>query len=288
MRTAFLLLLAGTSATLRAQRLDEVVVVEHRQDIDARDRIAPVLRASALTVRARLGIRDVCRLLSRACGDGVTFIVTAADPAAADSPPLELDLARTTPLQVLALIRDLSDFQAVWRAGCICLVPKSEVKEATWLEMHDVRAATLPLRDFPGPELTLPAAGEQRLPDPEPEPHTTTSGFDASQLAALVREHAARGTWESDDVSVDAQRGILLVRQTERGHREVKQLLRQLGVPVPAVRARPHRADGARPGREATRPAQPAGPLPEGRESARRATGSKGVLKPASREPVRR
>lgn len=226
----------SAGGALLAQSVHEVVVVEQRGDIPARDKIAPLLRANTMTLRSKLSIQGLCKVLATACADKVTFTFAAKTTKADAIEALDLDLVRTTPLQVLGLVRELRDLQAVWRAGCVFLVPKAEVKEAMWLEMYDVRAEVMPLRDFPGPDLTLTTPGqERRESDPEPEAHTTTSGFGGEQLATLLREHAARGTWDDTGASIVEQRGILLVRQTERGHREVRQVLVAFGIPARAT-----------------------------------------------------
>ncbi|HLU37827.1 MAG TPA: hypothetical protein VK081_00485 [Planctomycetota bacterium] len=246
-----------------AQAIEDVVVVERREDIAARNAARDLLGATTITVRGPLTVRDLGRVLAQACGGRLNFVFVGRVTKAADVPPLEIDLVRATPMQVLALVRDHWKLQPVWRAGMVCLVPEDEVEEATWLQVYDVRAETMPLRDFPGPVLRLPAPGEETdVTTGEEEPRTTVSGFTADQLVALVREHATDANWEGDRVSISAQGGILAVRQTERGHRAVRRALAALGIAAAApgrVRT-PQRPDG----RERT-PARPAPGADRGR-----------------------
>src|SRR5690606_18337908 len=130
-----------------AQAIDDVVVVERREDIAARNAARDLLGATPITVR------DLGRVLAQACGGRLNFVFVGRVTKAADVPPLEIDLVRATPMQVLALVRDHWKLQPVWRAGMVCLVPEDEVEEATWLQVYDVRAETMHLRDFPGPVL---------------------------------------------------------------------------------------------------------------------------------------
>lgn len=226
---SLLLLLVATS--LAAQRLHEVVVVEQRDDIAARDRAGALLTETKLPLRGSLAIDQVCRLLQSACADKLNFRFMSKTKKVPDVAPLEVDLEQTTPLQVLALVQTQLELQPTWRAGLIALVPKDEVKPATWLEIYDVRAETMAVSDFPGPELTLRAPGDEpRTSATEEESKTTVSGFNADQLVELVRAHAPGGTWDGDGVSLSAQGGILLVRQTESGHRQVREVLAGLGV----------------------------------------------------------
>jgi hypothetical protein len=236
------------ATAIAAQTLEETVVVEQRADIPARNRVRPLLVESTVTVRGPLGMRDLCRVLSRACGDALNFQFQSKEKKADDVPPLEVDLQRATPLQVLALLRDQLDLQAVWRAGSVALMPRAEVKEATWLQIYDVRAETMPLRSFPAPRLFLRAPGDDAAAAVEDEePKTTASGFTAEQLVELVREHAARGAWQGSDVSITAQGGILMVRQTERGHRSVREVLAALGIAAAAPPIRPRARPAATP-----------------------------------------
>ena len=106
-----------------------------------------------------------------------------------------------------------------------------EVRPGAYLEMYDLRAATMPLRSSPGPRLVLRVPGEDALfLSPSDESVTTPSGFTSEWLQDFLRRHVTPEQWGENGISLRDMRGVLVVRHTPQGQREVRDVLRRLGV----------------------------------------------------------
>lgn len=256
---ALLLLITLGATSLPAQ--DDALAVERREDVRGRDTTVALLRS----IRADWQMRDTmpkdfCRQLSAATGDKMTFLFAAKGEAAA-TPAFDLELRAVTPLTAMAVVQQVTGLRFVWRSGVVFLVGKDEVRSFTYLQLYDLRAVCTPLKSFPGPELgLLRADGNGAVFPPETDSGTTVSGFTAELVERLIKENVTPDAWATDGVSLTNQKGLLLVRHTPQGHREIARLLDDLGlVPLPSVRQILAAANSRHPSPAAALP--PAGPV---------------------------
>ena len=135
----------------------------------------------------------------------------------------------------MAVISTQTEIRYVYRAGVVFIKPKDEVKEFSYLQLYDVRAATMKMPVFRAPKLGLNLGEEGGNFDEPEESDTTTSGFDADKLIDLIRTMVLPESWDSEQASIAQMNGILMVRQTESGQRKVREMLVKLGA-VPPIR----------------------------------------------------
>ncbi len=228
----FGLFLASTAAFAA----DPAILVERVHDQRGRNRIETQLSA----VRVDFNVTDMtakefAEWIAVVGGSGVNCIVVAPSPD--DLPRVTMNLTQVRVTQLMRLVADVTDLAFVYRNGVIMIKPKEDVREETSLRIYDVRAAVAPLTDFPAPVLIglRPSGYESEEPERESS-QRTLSGFDTEQLADLVRNNVRLGNWDDEGVSLTVGHGLLLVRQTERGHREVAKVLAALGVYAGPIR----------------------------------------------------
>jgi hypothetical protein len=236
MRALLFLIVGLVALHLRAQ--DDVLMVERAQDVRGRDAAQALLRSVRTDWQLRaITPKDLCRLLTAASNDKVSFVAAAkVEPATAS---LDLELKSATALTVMAVVQHSTGLRFVWRSGVVFLVPKEEVHALVLLVLYDLRALCAPLKNFPGPRLGLERGGTEAVFPPEEDSGTTVSGFTADFIERLIKGDVTPEAWGNDGISLTNQNGLFLVRQTPQGHREIARLLDQLGlVPLPIRRVR--------------------------------------------------
>ena len=243
--TCLLVLVAAVPA-----QADEVLAIQRGQDRRGRDALYTHLHAIRVDVNfSEAPAADLAKFLAAVSGNTTNFVVWGKD----DIDPVTLRLKRTRVTTVMRIAQRFGKLRFVYRGGVVLMQPAAEVKELTMLRVYDVRAGTTPIPSYPGPRLGLRRSGEEQdFEEGEEESNVTASGFDIDKLSDLLRSNIDPESWDKDNVSLVALKGVLWVRQTERGHRKVLQLLRQLGVVstprriAPPAGARRARAAGPR------------------------------------------
>ena len=134
----------------------------------------------------------------------------------------------------------------VFRHGVVFLTKPDGIEPLTCLRIYDLRAACMPLKSFPGPDLRLRTPGDDRPLFPEEAvSETTLSGFTADGIESLLRETVRPESWAAKRVSMSNHRGLFLIRQTPQVHREIETLLVRMGLRSPArLINRPRRGRG--------------------------------------------
>lgn len=223
--------LVATLAVLAANPAD-VLLVERKEDKRGRNAAYAKLRSVTVDFHPEnQKISDVAKWLSFA-SDGVNFLYLGDDKGTPAEPVLTMDLDRLRLTQIMSLIHDVTGLAFVYRAGVVMIKPQDQVREETELRIYDLRAATAPLVSFVAPELggLYPSGYEPDDPEEPEYSDTTISGFTVDDVEPLVRENAGLDNWDREGVSMMVVGGLLVVRQTERGHARVRATLRALGV----------------------------------------------------------
>jgi hypothetical protein len=233
MPTLFVGLALLAPATLQAQDGD-LLVIERKTDLRGRDLLLRRIKQVRITLSFHdASAEEIAQYLTVAAGKGITFIVFSRTLKPSELPKLTLTLKGLSLANAMAVISTQTGLRYVYRSGVVFIRPKDEVKEFTYLQLYDVRAATMKMPNFRAPKLGL-SLGEEggNLEEPE-ESDTTVSGFDSEKLMDLVRTMVLPESWDSEGTSIAEMNGILMVRQTESGQRRVRELLVKLGAVPP-------------------------------------------------------
>ena len=157
----------------------------------------------------------------------VNYLREAADINIVISPRVDLPAKLTIKAKgvtVSSLLRLLlKPHRLAWKIeeGVLLIVPDSELQSMVRLEIIDVRDLLLPIRDFPGVDITLnaDAAGI-----------TMVEADDDSKaefpIVDLIKAHVGGKTWdENPRASIQLLNGLLFVRQTDEVIQQIRRIL---------------------------------------------------------------
>ncbi|MEQ8763455.1 MAG: hypothetical protein RL885_05985 [Planctomycetota bacterium] len=132
---------------------------------------------------------------------------------------------RLSALQCLKLFLHQWNLRAVHRHGVILIVPKSEADKNVVLRFYSIQDMLIPIRDFKAPDLNLKPSKRGFDIEPEPE-ETATRVLAGDDIVDLIQENTGGESWdENEKASIRLYNGLLVVRQTEAVHREIRRLL---------------------------------------------------------------
>jgi hypothetical protein len=227
----------GLLLALAAGAQDEVLAVERREDVRARDAAAQLLRGTKVDfVAAAMTPKDLCRTLALLAASRLNFAFAARGDAAA-TPAFDLELRHANLWGVMAAVQQATGLRFVYRAGVVFLVGRDDVRPLMHVQVYDLRWACAKLRSFPGPRLELPTGEGEQVPfPPEEETEHTVSGYTAELLETLIKESVAPDSWSDGKASLTNKNGLFVVRQTPAGHAALRRLFDELGlIPLPRV-----------------------------------------------------
>lgn len=230
------LLLVSLSMVPVVPAQDDVLAVERRADTRSHTVVVKRLHQMKVTLAVEdLTPKDLCRYLSVATGNELSFHCTKADSEAA--PAVSMNLRGTSLWSLMSIAQIETGLRFVYRFGVVFLVPPDAIKPLTKLVIYDLRAATSRLTNFPGPDLGLGLSRDERPLFPEPEvSETTISGFTAEGVEALLRESVRPKSWDLDGVTLSNHNGLFLIRQTPQAHDEIEWLMVKAGLKSPSRR----------------------------------------------------
>ena len=141
---------------------ENLLVIERKTDRAGRNLLLQKLKRVRVTLNfVDASAEEVAQYLSTAAGESIAFIVSSRTVKPSELPKLNLTLKKISLHNAMAVIQAKTDLRFVYRSGVVFIRPKDEVKEFTYLEFYDVRAAVMKAPNFPAPKLGLPVPGEE-------------------------------------------------------------------------------------------------------------------------------
>jgi hypothetical protein len=210
-----------------------VLSVERPDDLRAHAAAVRLLKKTRMPLVAEeMTAKQLCRRLTAATGDELMFVCSSKVADAA--PKLTVSLTSASLWSILAIAQVETGLRFVFRYGVVFVVPADGVVPLASLRMYDLRGHFMPLRSFPGPELTLSLSGDERplFPD-EIVTDQTISGFTAAGIEALLVENVRPESWARQGVSITNLDGLFLIRQSPQVHREIEAMLVRIGLVAP-------------------------------------------------------
>lgn len=165
---------------------------------------------------------------------GINLVLLPKAQEAAGEAPVRLKVKDLTVKSVLKLLLGARNLAATWKDNAVVIVPQDELHASVTLQMYDIRAQLLELKDFPGPrmELVSPTSSSPGMTGvvvgflDEPRPPLIPEEV----LVQLIRENTGGRSWESNDKSaVSVANGMLVVSQSPSVQREIQRFLGLLG-----------------------------------------------------------
>lgn len=96
-------------------------------------------------------------------------------------------------------------------------------KPVTYSKVYDVREITMPIRDFPAPEIGLGKAK-----DPQPKDEGKDKGTTIDDLIETIEATVEPDVWGRNGFSISKFKGTLVISASREVHRKVRALLAQL------------------------------------------------------------
>jgi hypothetical protein len=166
---------------------------------------------------------DALRYLSALAGVNIVVGGALRKEADVDAMKIDLRLTKVTARQVLELVADGKDLGIGFQSGVLTVTTRKEARGKPVLRLYALGDMTMPLRDFPAPDLMLHPAGAETK---EEEVVETKHPFgDADEILRMVKDNTGSGTWEDEGVSASVMRDWLVVKQYEEVHAEIGKLL---------------------------------------------------------------
>ncbi len=134
------------------------------------------------------------------------------------------DLRAESALNLLLSFHKLSK---QYTSGVLLITTKDRVDDKVYTVIYSVRDMMFSLRDFKGPNIDITQASGPGTTITDPaEENPSNELANPDRLMEVIRDNAARGSWESGSkTSIKMIRGLLVVNQTRSGHYDVNRLL---------------------------------------------------------------
>ncbi len=156
---------------------------------------------------------------------GVNIIVSPALLKEADPDLLRvtLRLKKVSARQVLEMTAESLGLGIGFQSGVLTVTTAREARGKPVLRLYVLSDITMPIRDFPGPDLMLHPAGAERTPVEETE--TKPAFSDGDDILRILKDTVGTGTWEDEGISASVMKEWLVVRQYEEVHGQIAQVL---------------------------------------------------------------
>lgn len=152
----------------------------------------------------------------------VADINIVVDPGAeAAKPALTMKAKGVTIRAILNLLLKPHKIGYAVEEGVLRILPESKLKAKVELVIIDVRDILLPVRDFPGVEITLVDTGGAAF-----APTDADKSSVEFPIIDLIKAHTGGKTWEENErASINLQNGLLFVRQTAEVIAQVRKIV---------------------------------------------------------------
>lgn len=193
-------------------------------------------RVPSFSLQDEDSLRDAVKVLANITGLPLVVTPLAEDAATDAGAIFDLDLKNPMLAEdVLKLLVRQAGDDVRWtvKHEAILVTTKAKAQGELLVKLHDVNTLTFGRTDFIAPRIDR----LRLLDDIEDDDGgglfggvgETVVGIDEEELATLVQENIAVGTWEDDGVSIEPQNGFLFIVQTADVQRQIARFLAQLG-----------------------------------------------------------
>jgi hypothetical protein len=137
--------------------------------------------------------------------------------------PLTLSLRDVTLKQVTDLVAQLSGTKLKYADAILQFTTREDARGKPVLRIYSIGDVTMPLRNFPGPDLNLRPSNSDF--EDEPESEVPGAWSDPQKVVDMIPKLCGEETWTDADVSISADQNKLIVRQYPEVQREIARLI---------------------------------------------------------------
>lgn len=173
-------------------------------------------------------LADVVDFIRDVAAVNILIDASVRDRYGADPVKVTLSVKDLPLRSALNLVLEPRGLTLRYRDGVLMVMTGVEANKDLNMEVYDVRDLLMPIRDFPGPEISLASFAEGKagvVIAPEEGPPPITEDF----IVEMVKKHCGKDTWDvNPKTSANLHNGLLIVTQTPAVHKQVRELLGKL------------------------------------------------------------
>ena len=137
--------------------------------------------------------------------------------------PLTMSLKDVSLKQVVDLVTQASGTKLKCDDGILQFTTPKDARGKPVLRIYSIGDVTMPLHNFPGPDLNLRPSNSDFQDEPESEVPSAWS--DPQKVVDMIQKLCGEDTWTDEDVSISADQNKLIVRQYPSVQREIARLI---------------------------------------------------------------
>jgi hypothetical protein len=191
------------------------------QDLDEALRRMGRIRVSVKF--SEMPFRDVVEYVGRVAGFNV-IIAPALQAKGVDGiKPITMTLSDVSLRQLTDLVTQFSGTKFKLEQGVLQFTTPEDACGKPVLRIYSIGDLTIPLRNFPGPDMNLRPSNSEF--EDEPESEVPNAWSDPQKVVEMIQKMCSEETWTDKDVSISADENKLIVRQYPEVHREIVRLI---------------------------------------------------------------
>ena len=168
-------------------------------------------------------LQDAIDYIRRVAGFNVIVSPVLQAKGVDDIKPLSFTLANVSLKQLAELIAQFTGTKFKFDSGVLQFTTPQDARGRPVLRIISVADLTMPLHNFPGPDLDLRPSNAEFTPEPESDVQSAWS--DPQKIVEMIQKLCGEGTWDDKDVSISADANKLIVRQYPEVQREIARLI---------------------------------------------------------------
>lgn len=197
-----------------------------------RAQMEAVLKTKVISIDFKdASLKEVVKFLQ--ITTGINMVIDPAVYEAYDEDALRvtLKIEELPAGNILDLILRFKKLEKVWRYGVLLITTRESALERVVMRLYDVRDLNVPLKDFPGVDIELKSGNDGMMMSPDfgGPMDEQPKHYSTEEIVDLIREHTGDGSWnENPKCRITIFKGMLIVVQTEKVHKEIFKLLNHL------------------------------------------------------------
>lgn len=190
---------------------------------DAMNRMARI-RVTVVLKEAKF--EDAVEYVRRAAGFNVIVAPALSAKGTEGIVPMTIALRDVSLKQFAELIAQFSATKFKLSDGILQFTTPEDARGRPILRIYSIADVTMPLRNFPGPDINLHPSGAEF--EDEAESEVAGAFSEPDKIVELIQKTIAEKTWADAEVSISADASKLIVKQYPEVHREIMRLLAML------------------------------------------------------------
>jgi hypothetical protein len=137
--------------------------------------------------------------------------------------PLTMTLHDVSLRQLVELVAQFSGAKLKFEDGILQFTTVEDARGKPVLRIYAIGDVTMPIRNFPAPDINLRPHGMEF--EQEQESETPGAWSDPQKIVDLIQKTIAEDSWADKDVSISADANKLIVKQYPEVHRQIARLI---------------------------------------------------------------